>query len=208
MATVTANQANQYATKRSAAYTIAPALAVAAFASIGAGAIHAAAIGIHNEHRQAVIAFTIVAAVQLGWGVLALLYSNKWFVLAGAAANTAIFIGWVMTRTSGISFIDGFEASEPIQTADGVAAAFAAVAVIGAVVAVFSANRPTSLGHTAFVLSAIVIAVITVPTMIAAGSHAHAGGEGAAGHHGGGATPTRVPVVPEEAGTGTARSRR
>ena len=40
--------------------------------SLGAGAIHAAAIGVHSEHRQAVIAFTIVAAIQLGFGAVAL----------------------------------------------------------------------------------------------------------------------------------------
>src|SRR4051812_16417594 len=184
MATVAANA---YATRRQG-ITITPALAVAAFASIGAGAIHAAAIGAHSEHRQAVITFTIVAAVQIAWGVLALLYSNRWFVLAGAAVNAACFIGWVLAKTSGISFIDGLEVVEKIQLADFVAAAFAVAAVLGAVVAVFSANRPTSLGQSAFVLSAIVTAVITVPTMVAAGSHSHAGGHshgdvaGAAGH--------------------------
>jgi hypothetical protein len=172
MATVAANA---YATRRQG-ITITPALAVAAFASIGAGAIHAAAIGAHSEHRQVVITFTIVAAIQLAWGVLALLYSNRWFILAGAACNTAFFIGWVLAKTSGISFIDGLEVVEKVQLADFVAAAFALAAVLGAVVAVFSANRPTSLGHSAFVLSAVVTAVITVPTMVAAGSHSHAGG--------------------------------
>lgn len=37
--------------------------------SLGAGAIHAAAIGVHAEHRQAALAFTLVAALQLAWAV-------------------------------------------------------------------------------------------------------------------------------------------
>ena len=110
MATVTADAL--VTTRERRAMVVSPALAVAAVTSIGAGAIHAAAIGVHSEHRQAVITFTILAAVQLGWGVLALLYANRWLALAGAVANSAAVVGWVMAKTSGISFIDGFEASE------------------------------------------------------------------------------------------------
>ena len=45
----------------------------------------------------------------LAWGIGALLTSNRWVVLAGAAANTAFFIGWVMAKTSGISFVHGLD---------------------------------------------------------------------------------------------------
>ena len=47
---------------------IAPALAVAAFASLSAGAIHAAAAGVHSENRAAVVAFSVTALVQLAQG--------------------------------------------------------------------------------------------------------------------------------------------
>jgi hypothetical protein len=47
-------------------------LSAAALFSLGAGAIHAAAIGVHAEHRQAALAFTFVATAQLCWGCLAL----------------------------------------------------------------------------------------------------------------------------------------
>ena len=139
MATVTANA---MVSRRHRSVTIAPALAVAAMASIGAGVIHAAAIGVHSEHRQAVITFTVVAAVQLAWGIGALLTSNRWVVLAGAAANTAAFVGWVMAKTSGISFIDGFDVAEGVQFADFAAAMLAAVAVIGAIAAVLQKGAP------------------------------------------------------------------
>jgi hypothetical protein len=140
--------------------------------------IHAAAIGVHSEHRQAVITFSIVAAVQIGWGVLALLYANRWFVLGGAVANAVVFGGWVLAKTSGIGFIDGLDVAESIQFADFAAAALAAVAVIGAVVAAFHGSRPTSLGQSALVISVVVTALIAVPAMVSAGSHSHAGGHG------------------------------
>jgi hypothetical protein len=177
MATVTANA---MVSRRHRSVTIAPALAVAAMASIGAGVIHAAAIGVHSEHKQAVIAFTVVAAVQLAWGIGALLTSNRWVVLAGAAANTAAFAGWVMAKTSGISFVDGLDVAEGVQFADFAAAMLAAVAVIGAIAAVLQKGRPTSLGQQSLVISAVVVTLITVPAMVSAGSHNHA--HGAAGH--------------------------
>jgi hypothetical protein len=184
MATVTADAFVSTARERRS-LAVSPTLAVGAIASIGAGAIHAAAIGVHSEHRQAVITFTIVAAVQLAWGVLALLCANRWLALAGAAANTAAFVGWVMAKTSGIRFIDGLDVAEKAQFADFAAAMLAAVAVIGAVAFAVTGMRASSLGRPALALGAVITTAITVPAMVAAGSHSHAG----AGHtHGGEAT--------------------
>ena len=126
--------------------TIAPAVATAAITSIGAGAIHAAAIGVHSEHRQAVITFTILAIAQLGWGVLALCSAPGWFIARrGIAINTAAVVGWVMAKTDGISFIDGLDVAEGAQFADTTATVLAAIAVVGAVVALFMA-RPAARG--------------------------------------------------------------
>ncbi len=163
---------------------IAPALVVAAFASIGAGAIHAAAIGVHSEHRQAVITFSLVATAQIGWGVLALVFRSRWFVLLGALVNAAIVGGWVLAKTSGISFIDGMEASEGAQLADTLAVGLATAAVVGALAALATHLRPSPIGHTTLGAIALVTALLAVPGMVSAGSHAHAGGHGggAAGH--------------------------
>jgi hypothetical protein len=167
---------------------IAPALVVAAFASIGAGAIHAAAIGVHSEHRQAVLAFTLVATAQIGWGVLSIIVRTRWFVLLGALANAAFVGGWILAKTSGISFIDGMETAEGAQLADTLAAGLAGVAVIGALAALVTGLRPSPIGHIVIGALALATAFATVPGMVAAGSHSHAGGHGdtAAGHgHGG-----------------------
>src|SRR5262245_11426105 len=99
------------------------ALAVAGFASIGAGAVHAAAVGVHGEHRQAALVFVAVAAFQIVWGAFALTHSARWLALVGAAGNAALIGGWVLAKTSGISWIDGLETVESVQFADALAAA-------------------------------------------------------------------------------------
>ena len=81
-------------------------------ASLGAGAIHAAAIGVHSEHRQAVVVFTIVAArparLRGRWPSPARCGS---LLALGALANVGTLrrLGrW--PRPDGIWFVDGLEA--------------------------------------------------------------------------------------------------
>ena len=71
-------------------------LRLAAIASLGAGAIHAAAIGAHAGERQAVLTFLVAAVLQLGWGALALVRRDRWLVLGGAAINAALGAGRAM----------------------------------------------------------------------------------------------------------------
>ncbi|HEX5613638.1 MAG TPA: hypothetical protein VFZ83_00645 [Acidimicrobiia bacterium] len=167
--------------------SIAPALAVAALASIGAGAIHAAAIGVHSEHRQAVITFTVVAAIQIGFGVLALSFSSRIIAVLGALTNATFIGGWALAKTNGISFIDGLDVKENIQTADAIAAALAAVAIVGVVVALRAGLRPSALGGATLAIAALVTALIATPAMVSAGSHAHSAGDD---HGGAAATDT------------------
>ena len=166
---------------------VSTALAIAAFASIGAGSIHAAAIGVHSEHQQAVIAFTIVATLQIGWGVLAFLFKGRALPIAGVVVNTAILGAWILAKTSGIPFINGLQAAEDFQTTDGIAAGLAVVAVVGALVAVLR-RAPMGQASTAVLsIVALAAALITVPAMVSAGSHSHEGGHAtgmAMDHHG------------------------
>lgn len=164
--------------------SIAPALAVAALASSGAGAIHAAAIGAHSDHHQAVLTFTVVAAAQIGFGVVALMHPRRLFAFALAAANVAFFAAWLLAKTNGISFIDGLEQVEPVQLADGIAAALATIAVLAAVVALVSGLRSIHVWHSTLAMSAALTALVAVPGMVAAGSHTHAAGSAASHTHG------------------------
>ena len=161
---------------------------VAALASIGAGAIHATAAGAHSEHRAAVVAFALTAVFQIGWGALMLVRPSRAVALLGVAGNAAAVGGWVLAKTSGIGFVTGLDVREDPQFADTLAAALAIVAVIGALFVLVpelsarvSGRRPALVG-----VSAVAAIALTVPGMVAAGSHSHAGGHDdggeAAGH--------------------------
>jgi hypothetical protein len=159
------------------------ALAVPALASLGAGAIHAAAMGVHNEHDQAVIAFAIVAAFQLGWGVVAFVSNRVPVAIVGAIGNAAIVAGWVMAKTSGIGFVEGLEESEAVQWADGAAAALAAFSVLA--VLFWLVHRTNLLTNPITLRAAIVpFAIVSISGMVSA-ANGHVHGEGGHGHGGG-----------------------
>jgi len=165
-------------------------LAIAGGASLGAGAIHAAAIGVHSEHYQAVVAFTIVAAIQLGFGAIALARPGRILLTLGILANVGIAGGWVLAKTSGISFIDGLGEVEPFQFADMMAVGLAIAAALAGIAYLFGVGQRRLIGSPLLTgVTAILVAGLALPGMLSAGSHAHASGaEGAGGHHGGGTT--------------------
>jgi hypothetical protein len=172
-------------------------LAVIGAASLAAGAIHAAAIGVHSEHHQAVIVFTIVAAIQLGFGAVALARPGRILLTLGAIANIVFIGGWVMAKTSGISFVDGLDTVESPQMADSLAVGLALVAVVGVCaellsIGSFALKRSPVLTGT----TAVLVAALAVPGMLAAGSHDHSHGEGAAAHSHGGTEAPVASVVP------------
>lgn len=174
-------------TRLSADSTRVSALRVAAVASLGVGAIHAAAIGVHSEHRSAVIAFTAVAGAQLAWGALALTRAGRAVAAVGIAVQAASIGGWLLAKTVGIGFVAGLDAVENVQMADGAAAALAAVALLLAgrelvmpgKVGASSPSRRLGVTHGAL---AVVVAAASVTAMVSAGSHAHV--ESDAGGHG------------------------
>jgi hypothetical protein len=157
--------------------TVPGALAVAGLASAAAGAIHATAAGAHGEVRQAAIAFTVLAVLQLAWGAVALTRSHRLIVLAGVAINAVAVGGWVLAKTSGISFIEGLEDSESAQFADSAAAGLAAVAVVGGLLALVGrltwARRPRP-GLAG--VAAVAAVGLAGPAMVLTGGHSHAAG--------------------------------
>ncbi len=160
-------------------------LRVAAIASLGAGAIHATAAGAHSEHRSAVIAFVLTAVAQIGWGAWAYSRAGRLVCLVGAAVNAAAIGGWVLAKTSGISFVTGLDAKESVQFADALAAGLAAVAVFGALAALAGRVSFATGAHPALVgVAGVAVVALAIPGMVRTGSHSHSGGHGAetAGH--------------------------
>lgn len=150
-------------------------IAAGGMASLGAGAIHAAAIGVHAEHRQAAIAFIVVAAVQLIAGAVALLRTGKLVILLGTAVSTVSIGGWVLAKSSGIAFIDGLETVEPVQLADGLAAALAIASLLLMLIASMVSETTSPRWSLRVPMSTVAIGVLslTVYGMTAAGTHVH-----------------------------------
>lgn len=170
---------------------------IAGVASLGAGAIHAAAIGVHAEHRQAALVFVPVASLQLAWGGLALVREGRLVALAGVALNAAAVVGWVLAKTAGIAFVAGLDTPEPLQSADAVAAGLALAAVLVATTALRRAARPRRRAD----MTAAAVAVIGLSMfgMVSGGTHVHAS-NGADDHHAaeaaGALAPASVAPVP------------
>src|SRR5687767_6429013 len=83
-----------------------PGVVIASMASIGAGAVHAAAAGIHAEHPNLARLFVMVAVLQLGGGLLGLARPNRLVALGIAAVNAGAVAAWITTRFTGISWIE------------------------------------------------------------------------------------------------------
>jgi len=151
-----------------------PGIVIAAVASIGAGAVHAAATGIHAEHPPLARLFVLVAVLQLGAGLLALVRPNRLIAAGLALVNAGAVAGWIVTRISGVSWIDGLQVKESPQFADTVCALMG-MAAIGAGVAAALVGwhnaRPARL-----MLPSLAAVALTIPAMVAGGTHAHAEG--------------------------------
>jgi hypothetical protein len=155
-------------------------LGAAALASLGAGAIHAAAIGVHAESRPTALTFTVIAAIQIAWGVLALVKSIKPVAIVGVLVNLGALVGWAWAKTAGISFIDGLESAESVQLADGLAAGLAAASLLLAAVSLV-AKAPSSASTTSgtrviMPAAAVVVGALAVFGMANTSTHSHDGG--------------------------------
>ncbi len=148
-----------------------PGLAVAAMASLGAGAIHASATGIHAEHPQLARIFVVVAALQLGAGLWALVRPARPAALAVVLVNGGAVIGWLATRLVGISWIDGLQTREAAQFADTLCAGLGAAAAGTALASLLVGWRPATPHRLA--VPAVLVAALAVPAMWTGGTHAH-----------------------------------
>ena len=168
-----------------------PGLAVAALASLGAGAIHGAAIGIHAEHPALAQLFVVITVAQLGAGLWALLRPVRLAAWALAAVNAVAVGGWLATRVTGISWISGLETREAPQFADTACALLGAVAVGAALAACLVGWRPAA--PVRIWMPALAVAMLAVPAMWSGGTHLHAHSDADSAAHG-----------HTDAGTGTA----
>ena len=154
---------------------------MAALASVGAGAVHAAAAGVHAEHPQLARLFIVMAAGQLGVGLWALLRPAAKAAWAVGAVNSIAVGGWLITRLMGVSWIEGLEVREAAQFADSACALLGAVAAGAAFAATLVGWRPSLPSRLS--LPSLAVAALAVPAMWMGGTHAHAHSGSAADSH-------------------------
>ena len=152
----------------------ADALCLAGFASLGAGAIHAVAIGVHSSSDQAMYTFMAVASLQLVWGVLAVARSSRVLAIVGALFSAALFAGWVVAKRSGLGFIEGLEAKASTELSDGIAAGLAFLVVVLATATALRPSRRSGLGQrVATSVACLAVVLLVLPGMSAAARPAH-----------------------------------
>jgi hypothetical protein len=159
--------------------TYLPGLAIAAMTSIGAGAIHAAAAGVHAEHPRLAQLFIGCAVAQIGVGLVGLIRSNRLVAWLIAVVNAVSVGGWLTTRLTGISWIEGLEVRETPQLADTACAVLAALAVGSALVGWLIGKRVA--GAPRLALPALPIAALAVVGMLYGSTHLHSHAEAAGG---------------------------
>jgi hypothetical protein len=162
---------------------------IPALAGIGAGAIHASAVGVHADHRVAAIIFVVLAALQLATGVAFLVQPGRGVAKAVVTVNGFAVAGWLLTRTIGVWLIPGLGMERP-GFADTVCALLGLSAGVGAWW-VLSADtrsgatsrwRPATSGRE-LAVPAIIVVLLAVPAMSSAATDVDVhGADGSAGH--------------------------
>ena len=143
----------------------------AAFASIGAGVIHGAAIGLHADHPTLSRVFLAFTVAQVCWGALALTRSSRLIALTGLFINGAAILGWSLTKTVGIGFISGLEIVEEPQRADTSCALLAGISVLALCWALRQRGTPVS--ATAQLNALYACSAITLFALWGITGHAH-----------------------------------
>ncbi len=169
---------------------------IAGLASIGAGAVHAAAVGIHAEHATLSRLFVLAAVAQIAVGLLALIKGGRANLTLAVLVNGSAVVAWAVTRTAGISWIEGLEQAEDAQFADTACALLGGLAA-GAALVALARHRTTASGPR-LGLPSVAIGAFAVFAMLAGAGHAHSGSEAeeaAGGHHHGGATEAAAPAA-------------
>jgi len=147
----------------------------AGLATVGAGAIHLVAAGIHAEYPSLARIFVLLGAAQVIAGLMLALGTGRPAAALVVVVNVAAVGGWALTRTVGFSWVWGLNAPERPQFADTVCAVLSAIALVLAVIVLLrGARRAPRIG---LVAPGALVGVVSVAAMLATATHAHSHGE-------------------------------
>jgi hypothetical protein len=149
-------------------------LFVSAAASAGAGLVHAAAAGSHNDDASLAWLFAVTALLQLAWAALVLLRPWTAVVAGGIVLNGACVVAWVLSRTVGL--VGPLAGVEDVGTADAAAAVLATVACVTALAVLLTrSTSPAGVDVPVLVVGVLAIVALVVPAMAAPHTHSHDG---------------------------------
>jgi hypothetical protein len=143
----------------------------AGLASVGAGACHLTAAGIHAESLFLARIFVIMGAAQVITGLVLALGGGRPVAAVAAVVNIAAVGGWALTRTVGISWVQGLRDPEPLQFADTVCAGLGALAIVLAVVVLLRGARWAP--RVSLVVPGVLVGVVSVAAMLTGATHIH-----------------------------------
>ena len=154
---------------------------LAGLASIGAGIIHAGAVGTHAEAVTLARLFVACAVAQVAVGLLALVRGGRLAAALTLAVNGLAVGAWAATRLFDISWIAGLEHSEAPGFTDTVCAALGTIAAVAALAALI--RRRTAVTAVHLGVPAWAIGSFVVVAMLLGATHHHGDGEAAAHTH-------------------------
>jgi hypothetical protein len=166
---------------------------VAVTGSALAGLIHVVAAKEHSGDRTLLWLFIGCAVAQILWAVALLVRPTRVVLVAGIVLNGGAFVFWLLSRTTGVAFIDALREPEVVGRQD-LAAAVLAVAAAGAAIIVLKRPvaryvLPLEWSMTTGLAALLLFAPVLVAghshddghVHVAAGAHDHSGVE-VAGH--------------------------
>jgi hypothetical protein len=107
---------------------------VTAAAAVAAGLVHLVVLPVHLRESLLYGAFfAATAAAQIGWAALVLVRPSRRLLTVGAAANAAVVLLWLLTRTVGIPLGPSAGEVESVSGLDLLATAAELAVVAGAV---------------------------------------------------------------------------
>jgi hypothetical protein len=174
---------------------------VIALASIAAGAIHiAAAATIARGNAQSEAFFGVVAAAEIVWGLLTLVWAPRWWLVLGALGNAVVVATWIVSRTVALPFGPYAHVVLPVGFPDVVATILGAVTAIGAAVLALrgsGATRAATRVRGFALAAAVVIGALGIAGSVSQANASSGGGGGGGqnapaapyGGNGGGGAP-------------------
>ncbi|MCP2288078.1 hypothetical protein [Nocardia amikacinitolerans] len=164
-------------------------------ASVGAGALHLFAAGLHTEHATLARLMVVLAAAQCAAGLLASVSTRKVVPATVIGVNLVAVAIWGYTRFAGLPWPDGLGTAEAPQFLDSTCAVLGLLAIAGATVALVRPGATLPTAPTA--IAAGLAGVLAVAAMLGGAGHVHSHGDDAHTHAAGDHTD-------HDHGTGTA----